>query len=67
MRVRSISDEQGETLLDFARRVSAGLENADANFKTRRTVIETLKVETILACEDGQKTLRIKCILGEEY
>lgn len=67
MRAQSISDEQEQTLIDFGRRVSAGLGNADTNFKTQRSIVEALGVQAILARENEQKTLRIKCILGEKY
>ena len=59
MRAQNLSDEQEQTLIDFA--------NADASFKTRRGIIEALGAEVIRSQEEGTKTLRIKCILGEDY
>jgi len=67
MRAQSITSEQEDTLVDFARKISAGLDCADSNFQTRRGIIEALGVEAILNQEEGTKTLRIKCILGNEY
>ena len=67
MRAQAVSGEQEEMLIDFAGRVATGLENADTDFNTRRQIIEALGVEAVLSREDEAKTLRIKCILGEEY
>ncbi len=67
LRAQNITQEQWQTLNDFARRISEGLNRADANFKTRRGVIEALGVEARLAQEDGVKSVRVRCILGEGY
>jgi hypothetical protein len=67
LRAQSISEEQERTLIDFARQISEGLETAETNFKTRRGVIEALGVEARLARQDGIKTIRVRCILGEGY
>ena len=67
LEAQNISEDQELTLIDFARKVSQGLGNADADFKTRRGIIEVLGVEASPAYEDGIKTMRIKRILGEEY
>ena len=64
---QTITEEQEHTLIDFTRKVGKGLKSADANFQTRRGIIEALGVEATLAYEDGQKTMRVKCILGEKY
>ena len=53
-------------MIDFTQKIGKGLDAADANFKTRRGIIEALEVEATLAYEEGQKTMRIKCILGDE-
>jgi hypothetical protein len=67
LEAQDLSEEQEQTLIDFARRVSHGLEKADANSEIRRGVIEALGVGATLACEDSRKTIRVKCILGKEY
>ena len=64
---QNITEEQEHTLIDFTRKIGKGLKSADANFQTRRGIIEALGVEASLAYEDGQKTMRVKCILGENY
>jgi site-specific DNA recombinase len=66
LEAQNISEEQEQILIEFAGRIAKGLDKADANFKIRRGIIETLRVEVILVQEDGMKTLRIKCILGDE-
>jgi hypothetical protein len=66
MKAQNLTNEQEQTIMEFSHRVGAGLDNADNNFKTRRGIIEALGVEAILSEEDRQKTIRIKCILGEE-
>jgi hypothetical protein len=67
LKAQNITDEQEQTLIDFTRKIGKGLETADANFQTRRGIIEALGVEAALAFEDRQKTMRVKCILGENY
>ncbi len=66
MRGQSITDEQEETLLDFARKVSKGLDCADSDFRTRRGIIEALGVEVTLMEDGSSKILRIKCVLGKD-
>ena len=67
LKAQNITEEQEHTLIDFTRKIGKGLKAADANFQTRRGIVEALGVEATLAFEDGQKTMRIKCILGENY
>jgi len=67
LEAQNITAEQEQTLIDFTQKIGMGLEAADANFTTRRGIIEALGVEATLAYEEGQKTMRIKCILGDEY
>lgn len=62
---QSITAEQEKTLLDFTREIGKGLEAAETNFQTRRGIIEALGVEVTFASTPEQKTIRIKCILGE--
>lgn len=64
---QNITAEQEHTLIDFTSKIGKGLEAADADYQTRRGIIEALGVEASLAVEDGQKTMRVKCILGQEY
>ena len=63
---QTISEEQEAELTEFAEKIASGLQSAEANFKTRRSVVEMLQVEATLAHDQGTKTIRIKCILGEE-
>jgi site-specific DNA recombinase len=67
LEAQNITEEQEQTLIEFTRKIGKGLKAADANFKTRREVIEALGVEATLFHEAGQKTIRIKCILAEGY
>jgi hypothetical protein len=67
LRAQSITPEQEQNLIEFTRKIGRGLEAAETNYKTRREIIEALGVEATLAYEGEQKTMRIKCILGEEY
>lgn len=62
---QSIPDNQEQTLIDFAHKVSAGLDCADADLRTRLDILEALRVEAILNQEQGSKTLRIKCVLAK--
>jgi hypothetical protein len=36
------------------------------DFQVRRGIVEALRVEVTLANEDGTKTIRVRCILGDE-
>lgn len=64
---QSITPEAEQTVLEFARKVAKGLRAADMNFKTRRAIIEALEVAaTLYQDERREKTVRIKCILGDE-
>ena len=65
LRSQNISDEQEESLIDFARKISAGLECADSDFPTRCSIIETLGIEVTLSQRERTKTLQIKCVLGK--
>ena len=67
LRAQNITDQQEKTLVDFAGMVSDGLGRADADFETRRDIIETLAAEVILNDEEGTKTLQIKCIPRQNY
>jgi hypothetical protein len=67
LEAQTITEEQEQTLKEFTRKIGKGLKAADASFRIRRGIIEALGVEATLAFEDGQKTMRIKCILGENY
>jgi signal recognition particle GTPase len=64
---QTLTEEQEKSLIDFTRKISKGMNKADENFQTRRKIIDALGVKASLECQDGQKTMRIKCILGENF
>ena len=62
---RTLSDEQIQSLHEFAAEVAEGLAAAEEDFETRRQVIEALDVRATLAVEDDQKVIYVRCVLGE--
>ena len=58
------TDEDIATIEEFAEQVGTGLENAD--FETKRQVIELLDVQVVLNVEDGQKVAYARCEFGQE-
>jgi site-specific DNA recombinase len=62
---RTLTQEQVQSLQEFASRVAEGLDAADADFATRRGIIEDLDVWVTLAVEDGQKVVYARCIFGD--
>ncbi len=62
----TLTDEQIQTITEFAAQMSAGLAIADADFEKRRRLIEELNVRATLAVEDGERVVYIRCMLGED-
>lgn len=60
---RSLTDEDISTIEEFAAKVRSGLDNAD--FETRRRLIDVLDVQLTLNVEDGQRMAHVRCILGD--
>jgi site-specific DNA recombinase len=65
LEARILTPDQVQSLKDFAARVGRGLDLADTDFETRRRIIEDLDVRAILCVEDGQKVVRVSCIVGK--
>ncbi len=63
---QTFTSRQIQTLTEFAKRLTGGLEVADADFKKRRQLIELLDVQAILMVEDGEKIIYPMFILSEE-
>ena len=61
-----LTNEQILSVQDFAAQVAEGMEIADADFETRRRVIEMLDVQVTLAVEDGEKIVYARCMLGKD-
>lgn len=59
----SFTNEDIDTIEEFAAKVRIGLNNAD--FETKRHLIDRLDVQLTLDIEDGQRIAYIRCILGE--
>lgn len=60
MKVRTFSDEHIETIMEYARNVRAGID--DATFEDKRRWLETLNVKVTVT----HGKYHIKCILGEK-
>jgi hypothetical protein len=61
----TLTDTQIVSLKDFAAKVAPGLEVAEADFATRRGVVEALDMQVVLAVEDGQKVVHARCVVGK--
>jgi hypothetical protein len=61
-----LTEDQIKTLADFVAGIAAGLDVANAEFETRRAVIEALNVQAELFVKDGEKWVRTWCALGQE-
>jgi hypothetical protein len=62
-----ITPEEELGLIEFARKVSEGIDDADYDFQARRQIVETLNLIAYLGYKDGQKTIRLKCVIGEAF
>lgn len=59
-----LTDEQVQTITEFAERAKGGLEVAERDFEKRRHLIELLDVRATLAVENGQKVAYAQCMMG---
>jgi site-specific DNA recombinase len=65
---QSITAEQERNLMEYAAKISGGMEEGDDDFDTRREQVELADVYVTLdKDESGQKVMRIKCLLGEGF
>lgn len=62
----ALTDGQIQTLEDFVGQVGQGLDVMRADFGARRSVIEALNVQAVLAVENGQKVVHARCVVGDE-
>jgi hypothetical protein len=61
LEVQTLTRAQIQSLQEFSTRIGKGMENAD--FQTRRGLIEDLDVTVTLTVEDGEKVAYPRCIL----
>jgi len=66
LEAQTLTDEQIETIVEFAQSITRGLEKADTDFEARRHIIELLDAQVTLAVEDGEKVVYVRCMLGED-
>lgn len=66
MRAGKLTQEQIQSLQDFAATIAEGLEAADENFKSRRRIIKMLHTTATLLVEDGKQIIDARCLLGAE-
>ena len=64
LEANTITDEQIETLEQFASRVTRGLKNLD--FGEKRRIIDLLNVSGTLRLGEGQKIIYVRCEIGEQ-
>jgi len=65
LKAMTLSGDQIMTIEDFAKEVSGGLMEAEADFEARRHLIDLLDVRVTLAIEDGQKVAYVRCLVDE--
>jgi hypothetical protein len=63
---KTLTDEQVLTIQGFTARLREKLPLAEHSFEARRGVIESLRTEGTLIAKDGEKWVKIKCLLGED-
>jgi site-specific DNA recombinase len=61
-----LTEDQIKTLTDFVAGIAAGFDVANADFETRRAVIEALDVQAKLFVKDEEKWVQTWCMLGQE-
>jgi hypothetical protein len=66
LEARILPDGQVKSLKDFVAKVAPGLDVAEADFETRRGVIEALNMQALLTVEDGQRTVHAWCVVGDK-
>jgi Tol biopolymer transport system component len=64
LEAQTLTDEQIETIMEFAAKMGKGLDKAELDFEKRRRLIEELDVTVRLAVEGGQKVAHVKCLVG---
>jgi hypothetical protein len=60
-----ITNEQIQTIEDFAAQVKQGLEAAEDNFETRLRLADMLDVQMTLAIENGEYVAYVQCLVDE--
>jgi hypothetical protein len=61
---QTITEEQLQTIAEFALEMRKGLDIANADFELRRQLIDMLEMEVTLAIEDEQKIVYVHCLVG---
>ena len=61
----ALTDAQVQDVKDFMARVAPGMDVAEADFDTRRAVIEALDVTATLTVEDDEKVVHARCVVGD--
>jgi hypothetical protein len=62
---QSLTEDKIETLQRLATRSVRGLELAEADFETRRRIVDLLDVRAHFAVEDGEQVIYVSCELAE--
>ena len=63
---QTLSPHQIEDIHEFARKIGAGLAEADQDFRRKRAIVDALDVRVVLSVEEGEKVVYAQCTLGEE-
>ena len=63
---QAITDEQIQTVVEFAQDMREGLKLAEDDFEARRQMVERLHLKVTLAVEDGKKVAHVECLAGKE-
>ena len=61
---QTLTHDQITELVDFAKAIQQGLEEAGDDFKTRRQIVEYLNVKVVFAVEDEQQVAFLSCSFG---
>ncbi len=66
LNTRVLTEQQVQTLHEFAARFAENVSQADEDFSMRRRAVEVLDLRGRLEMKDGEKVIHVWCILGDE-
>lgn len=61
----TLTDTQVQDVKDFMAKVAPGMGVAEVDFATRRGVIKALNEAAQLTVEDGEKVVRVHCVVSD--
>jgi DNA repair exonuclease SbcCD ATPase subunit len=60
---QTLSPQQIESIYEFASKIGGTLDEADQDFRQRRTIVDALDVRVVITVEDNKKVVYAECAL----